>query len=202
MKNISDNRGMQNYFLYRQRGNTMRDAYIICMVIGFLLLGLSILGEFLENVSAALESFLNFDVNFELNFLPLSGVSICTGLIAFGGIGLLFSNVIAAAVIGYAAAMAIQTMIRRLKRVKNEAMNREELYLCDGKIINTVLPGGMGTVEFDNIKGISTTFVCKSKDSAEELKQNTQVKLSGFDGEVAIVRRKDEFSEYRDSGKE
>ena len=67
----------------------MRDIYIICMVIGFLLLSLSVLGEFLENVSGALEAFLNFDFDIDLNFLPISGVSICTGLIAFGGMGLL-----------------------------------------------------------------------------------------------------------------
>ena len=56
----------------------MRDIYIICMVIGFLLLSLSVLGEFLENVSGALEAFLNFDFDIDLNFLPISGVSICT----------------------------------------------------------------------------------------------------------------------------
>ena len=136
----------------------MRDIYIICMVIGFLLLSLSVLGEFLENVSGALEAFLNFDFDIDLNFLPISGVSICTGLITFGGMGLLFNSLIPAIAIGYAAAMAVQLVIRRLKRVENEAMNREELYLCDGKIINTVLAGGLGTVEFDNIKGIATTF--------------------------------------------
>lgn len=87
-------------------------------------------------------------------------------------------------------------VIRRLKRVENEAMNREELYLCDGKIINTVLAGGLGTVEFDNIKGIATTFVCRSTDASEVLKQNTVVKLVEFDGEIAVVRPKDEFAGY------
>lgn len=174
----------------------MRDMYIICIVIGFLLLSLSVLGEFLESVSGAMEAFLNFDINVDLNFLPISGVSICTGLIAFGGLGLLSGNLILALIIGYGAAMAVQTVIRRLKRVKNEAMNREELYLCDGKIINTVLSGGLGTVEFDNIKGIATTFVCRGVDSSAVLKQNTVVKLVEFDGEIAIVRPKDEFSSY------
>lgn len=176
----------------------MRDIYIICMVIGFLLLLLSVLGEFLESLTGALEAFLNFDfdLDVDLDFLPLSGVSICTGLIAFGGIGLLFNHVIIAIAAAYAAAMVIQTIIRRLKRVENEAMSREELYLCDGKIINTVLPGGLGTVEFDNIKGIATTFVCRNTNTKEELKQNTAVKLVEFDGEVAVVRRKDEFAEY------
>ena len=78
----------------------MRDIYIICMVIGFLLLSLSVLGEFLENVSGALEAFLNFDFDIDLNFLPISGVSICTGLIAFGGMGLLFNHLIFALVVG------------------------------------------------------------------------------------------------------
>lgn len=87
-------------------------------------------------------------------------------------------------------------VIRRLKRVENEAMNREELYLCDGKIINTVLAGGLGTVEFDNIKGIATTFVCRSTDASEVLKQNTVVKLVEFDGEIAVVCPKDEFAGY------
>lgn len=174
----------------------MRDIYIICMVVGFLLLSLSVLGEFLESVSGALDALLNFDFEFELNFLPLSGVSICTGLITFGGIGLLFQNAIIATAVCYAAAMAVQTVIRRLKRVKNEAMNREELYLFDGKIINTVLPGGLGTVEFDNIKGIATTFVCRNEDRTKELRQNTIVKLVKLDGEVAVVRKKDDFSEY------
>lgn len=174
----------------------MRDIYIICMVIGFLLLLLSVLGEFLENVTGAVEAFLNFDIDIDLNFLPISGVSICTGLVAFGGLGLLFNRVILAVIVGYCAAMAVQMIIRRLKRVKNEAMNREELYLCDGKIINTVLPGGLGTVEFDNIKGIATTFVCRSTDPAAELKQNTAVKLVEFDGEIAVVRRKEDFTEY------
>lgn len=178
----------------------MRDIYIICMVIGFLLLSLSVLGEFLENVTGAVEAFLNFDFDIDLNFLPISGVSICTGLIAFGGLGLLFDHIILAVVIGYGAAMAVQTVIRRLKRVENEAMNREELYLCDGKIINTVLPGGLGTVEFDNIKGIATTFVCRNTDPSRELKQNTIVKLVEFDGEVAVVRPKDDFAEYGAKG--
>ncbi|MDU4977673.1 MAG: hypothetical protein E6X19_33735, partial [Hungatella hathewayi] len=101
-----------------------------------------------------------------------------------------------ALVVGYAAAMAVQMVIRRLKRVENEAMNREELYLCDGRIINTVLAGGLGTVEFDNIKGIATTFVCRSTDASEVLKQNTVVKLVEFDGEIAVVRPKDEFAGY------
>lgn len=172
----------------------MRDIYIICMIIGFLLLSLSVLGEFLENVSGVMESFLDFDI--DLSFLPISGVSLCAGLIVFGGIGFMFNHIIPAIVIGYAAAMAVQMVIKRLKGVEHEAVNREELYLCDGKIINTVLAGGLGTVEFDNIKGIAITFVCRSADPSEVMKQNTVVKLVEFDGEIAVVRVKDEFADY------
>lgn len=174
----------------------MRDAYIICMIIGFSLLLLSVLGEFLEGLSGAFEAFLNMDINLELVFLPISGVSLCTALITFGGMGLLLHNPFIAGGIAYIAAMIVQTIIRRLKKVENEAMNREELYLCDGKIINTVLPGGLGTVEFDNIKGISATFACRTVNREEMLKQNTVVELVDFDGEIAVVKKKDTFTEY------
>lgn len=181
----------------------MRDAYIICMVVGFLLLALSVLGEFFESIGGALEAALNidfdFDIDVDLAFLPLSGVSICAGLITFGGCGLLIHNVWIALACGYGVAMLVQTGIRRLKKVKNEAMDRSELYFCDAKIINTVLPGGLGTVEFDNIKGTATTFVCRSEDRTEQLKQNTEVVLVDFDGEVAIVKKKNDFSEYDDN---
>lgn len=174
----------------------MERAYITCMLIGFLLLILSAAGEFLENLTGAFETVLHADADFDFAFLPLSGVSICAGLIAFGGLGLLIRNPWLAAACGYLAAMAVQTVIRKLKKVKNEAMEREELYLCDGLIINTVLPGGLGSVEFDNIKGISTTFVCRSVNKEEKLKQNTIVKLVEFDGEIAVVKRKNEFADY------
>lgn len=178
----------------------MKDAYIICMIIGFSLLILSVLGEFLEGISGVFDGFMeaDFDVNIDLAFLPLSGVSICTGLITFGGVGYLSRNPWFGGAAAYIAAMIIYTIIRRLKKVKNESMDREELYLCDGKVINTVLPGGLGTVEFDNIKGVSTTYVCRAEDKTMQLKQNTEVVLVDFDGEVAIVRRKDIFAEYQE----
>lgn len=182
-----------------ERKSAMRDAYIICMIIGFSLLILSVLGEFLEGLSGAFEAVLNMDLDFDLDlaFLPISGVSLCTGLITFGGLGLLFYNPWIAGVSAYIAAMIVQTIIRRLKKVDHEAMNRDELFLCDGKIINTVLPGGLGTVEFDNIKGSSTTFACRAMSKEEMLKQNTVVELVDFEEEIALVRRKDTFTEYQ-----
>lgn len=174
----------------------MRDAYIICLIIGFSLLLLSVLGEFLEGLSGAFEAALNADINLDLFFLPISGVSLCSGLITFGGIGLILYNPWLAGICAYIAAMIVHTIVRRLKAVKNESMDREELYLCDGKIINTVLPGGLGTVEFDNIKGMSASFACKTADREETLKQNTVVVLVDFEGEIALVKKKDTFDAY------
>ena len=85
---------------------------------------------------------------------------------------------------------------QELEHNQYDCCEYNELYLCDGRIINTVLAGGLGTVEFDNIKGIATTFVCRSTDASEVLKQNTVVKLVEFDGEIAVVRPKDEFAGY------
>lgn len=174
----------------------MERAYITCMLIGFLLLILSVAGEFLENFASAFEFVLHADADFDFAFLPISGVSICAGLIAFGGLGLMLHNPWIAGGLGYLAAVGVQTVIRKLKKVKNEAMEREELYLCDGTIINTVLPHGLGTVEFDNIKGFSATFACRGVDREKKLKQNTIVRLVEFDGEVAVVKEKDEFADF------
>lgn len=174
----------------------MERVYITCMLIGFLLLILSAAGEVLEHITGAFEFIVHGDADFDFAFLPISGVSICAGLITFGGIGLLLHIPLLAALCGYLAAVAVQTVIRKLKKVKNESMERDELFLCDGIIINTVLPDGLGTVEFNNIKGSSTTFACRGVNRQEKLKQNTLVKLTAFDGEIAIVEKKDEFAEY------
>lgn len=177
----------------------MRDTYIICTVIGLLLLLLSVFGELLEGAIHGFEALCNLDCfNIDIGFVPFSGVAICFGLVVFGCVGIMSDNIVMSGILGYGSAMIIQTALKKLKKDDSEAISRESLYLCKGKIINAILPNGIGKVEFEHPKGGCLTYPCKYIDKETKIAQGTEVMLEKFDGELAIVKLADEFAKYSD----
>lgn len=190
----------------------MDRAYTICIIIGIgipllsLILGqiVNIIDGFFDGLSGMLEG-LHIDLNIEIGhmhlcLLPFSVQSICAGLLVFGALGKMLihkSNqtlsIIIAVAFGYLVAVIVQTLIHKLKQVENTTYSKEQLLLFDAKIVNTIIPGGFGSVSITTLDGITTSYPAKSVVSNEGIRQDTKVRVLYFEKNVAIVEKVDEY---------
>lgn len=190
----------------------MDRAYTICMIVGIgipllsLLLGqiTDIIDGFFDGISGMLEG-LHFDLNIEigdmhLSLLPFSVQSICAGLLVFGAVGKMLihkSNqvlcIIIAVVLAYLVAIIIQSLIHKLKKIEHTTYTKEQLLLFDAKIVNTIVPGGFGSVSITTLDGITTSYPAKSSIPNEGIRQDTKVRVLYFEKNVAIVEKVEEF---------
>lgn len=197
----------------------MEKVYTICMIIGFViplimfLMGsvLHVFNEFgdvLEGISDG------FDFSFEIgdtcvSFLPLSVHSICAALLVFGTVGkmmfhgnnLILTNVAAAAG-GYLAAVGIQTFINRLKKVDHSTYSTEQLLLFDAKVVNTIIPGGFGSISITTPDGNTRTYPAKCIDSSVRIGSSAKVVIDHFEQNVAFVREELPFYQYKENMEE
>lgn len=187
----------------------MDRAYTICMIVGIgiplLSLVLGSIFDFLDGIFDGIANIfdgldLDFDFGFDLGdfhiaLLPISFQSICAGVLIFGTVGkltftgtnYLFANVVAG-VSGYVAALAVQTLINKLKKVEHKAKSKEELMYCDTMVTNTILAGGFGAVRIKTEDG-SLSYPAKALDNSETIKQDTPVYIIRFEKNVAIVKK-------------
>ncbi|WP_455716525.1 hypothetical protein [Anaerosporobacter sp.] len=190
----------------------MDRAYTICMLVGFgipllsLLLGqiTDIIDGFFDGISSMLEG-LHIDLNIEIGsmhlcLLPFSVQSICAGLLVFGAVGKMLihkSNqvlcIIIAVVLAYLVAIIIQSLIHKLKKIEHTTYSKEQLLLFDAKIVNTIIPGGYGSVSITTLDGITTSYPAKSAIPTEGIRQDTKVRVLYFEKNVAIVEKVEEF---------
>lgn len=192
--------------------NNMERAYTICMIIGIgipllsLILGqiTNIIDGFFDGLSGMFES-LHIDLNIEIGnmhlcLLPFSVQSICAGLLVFGALGKMLihkSNqilsIIIAVAFGYLVAIIVQTLIHKLKQIEHTTYSKEQLLLFDAKIVNTIIPGGFGSVSITTLDGITTSYPAKSVVSTEGIRQDTKVRVLYFEKNVAIVEKLEEL---------
>lgn len=190
----------------------MERAYTICMIIGIgipllsLILGqiTNIIDGFFDGLSGMFES-LHIDLNIEIGnmqlcLLPFSVQSICAGLLVFGALGKMLihkSNqilsIIIAVAFGYLVAIIVQTLIHKLKQIEHTTYSKEQLLLFDAKIVNTIIPGGFGSVSITTLDGITTSYPAKSVVSTEGIRQDTKVRVLYFEKNVAIVEKLEEL---------
>ena len=207
--------------MYRQTGrkgeSILERAYTVCMIIGFCIpLCSLVLGSVLEIFDGLFDGISSLFDGLELDFtldigdldiciIPFSLQSICAGLLVFGTVGkvvyngenLLFANVMAA-VGGYVAAMVIQTLIRRLKRVDGSPQSKEQLQFSDAKVTNTIVAGGFGAISITKNDGTTLSYPAKAVDSTEMIRQETPVYIIRFDKNVAIVKKANVSEQYKE----
>ncbi len=140
---------------------------------------------------------------FSIGLLPTSLLSISALAIFFGATGALMTfahrgkllTFLLAVIFGYLACVVVQTMIKSLKKVQrgNSGIDENELLLYDGKIVDTVLPGQLGSVSFITLKNQRVSYPARCGDDSLTLKSGRIVRAKEFRDGVFIVEPKNKY---------
>ncbi|SFR68962.1 hypothetical protein [Anaeromicropila populeti] len=184
----------------------MDKIYFICIVVGIAIPAITlIIGEIFDvfdGIFDAVDSGFDFNLSFHIGgiefcYLPFSLQCVSAGLLIFGCMGKIFYNGhntvvvnIAAGAAGYVIAIILQTLIRTLKNISHTTYAKEELLLYDGKVINTIVKGGFGSVSITTLDGITTNYPAKAAEKDAVIRQDSIVRIIRFDRNVAIVEKK------------
>lgn len=138
-----------------------------------------------------------------IGFLPTSLMAISALAIMFGAVGAIMSytgkgkviTFILSLVVGYVASVVIQTIVKTLKKVqtRNYGISERELLLYDGKVVDTILPGQLGTVSFTTLKNVSVSFPARCEDSSLRLPSGKIVKPTDLKDGIVIVKPKNKY---------
>lgn len=183
----------------------MEKVFLVCCVIGCIFPLITLIFSGIADAVDGAFDFLDFDmdVGFEIGdtticLLPLSINSICTGLLIYGLLGTFLyrgDNLWAVNLVGigfaYLAAVVVQTMIRKLRKVEHTTYSKEQLLLFDAKVINTIIEGGFGAISVSTYDGITTNYPAKAENPKQKIPQNTIVTIVEFQENLAIVKPKE-----------
>lgn len=138
-----------------------------------------------------------------IGLLPTSLMSLSALAIAFGAIGSVMTllgsgNIITfvvAAVTGYIAAVIVQTIIKTLKKIqkRNYGINENELLMYDGKVVDTILPGQLGTVSFNTLKDVHVSYPARCADEMLKLETGRFVKALEVNNGIFTVEPKNKY---------
>lgn len=180
---------------------------IACMIIGLLIPFCSIV----LNLFDGFVDFLDIDVfqldfggDWCLDFLPLSVNSLCLWSLIFGCFGMIFQNrlpvwllVVLGLLLGYVFAVALQSAVKRLKKVENFPSDRDEILLRTGKVSNKIPDNGVGAVSILVSTGSNVSYPAKSSDG-KAIEQDKEVNVLRFEGDYIIVESTDHLEEKYD----
>lgn len=138
-----------------------------------------------------------------IGFLPTSLMALSAVAITFGAVGsvmeLLDSNSIltfvVAAIAGYLVGVVVQTIIKTLKRIqkRNYGINENELLMYDGKVVDTILPGQLGTVSFHTLGEVHVSYPARCADAKLRLETGRIVKALEVSNGICIVEPKNKY---------
>ncbi|HHV09041.1 MAG TPA: hypothetical protein GXX75_02030 [Clostridiales bacterium] len=138
-----------------------------------------------------------------IGLLPTSSMALSALVVVFGAIGSILTykgtgsiiTFIAAIVFGYIAAVIVQSLIKTLKRIQvdNTGVDEKELLLYDGTVVDTILPGQLGTVSFVTLKNIRVSYPAKCADEELRLPAGRTVKVIEIKNGIFIVEPKNKY---------
>lgn len=175
----------------------MDNVYLLCMALGIIFPLINLLFDIFDDAITALFSSIDFlDIpgdGLDLWFLPLSVNSICGFLLFFGGAGRLLgytplgktAALILAAVVGYAVAIGIQLMIRKLKKVENPSVDVNDLLMYEGTVEHEIAEQGFGSVSF-RIDNRILTYPAKSADG-QRIPQEAKVRVKEIQEQNVLI---------------
>ena len=170
-----------------------------------------LLGSLSDGIDADVNTDVNVDVDvdvdvdtiFSIGFLPTSLMSLSALAIAFGAVGAIMSllgkgkiiTFVVAAIAGYIASVLVQTIVKTLKKAQksSDGINENELLLYDGKIIDTILPGQLGTVSFVTLKNLLVSYPARCSDERLKLETGKIVKVQEIKDGIFIVEPKNKY---------
>ncbi|MDF2511172.1 MAG: hypothetical protein K0S04_1038 [Herbinix sp.] len=138
-----------------------------------------------------------------VGLVPTSAMALSTLAIVFGAVGSIMTykgvagiiTFLVAIVIGYAAAVIVQSFIRTLKRiqVENTGVDEKELILYDGTVVDTILPGQLGSVSFLTLKNIRVSYPARCIDEEMRLPTGRVVRVIEIKNGIFIVEPKNKY---------
>lgn len=145
------------------------------------------------------------DINtmFSIGLFPSSLMSLSALAITFGAVGSIMSftgkektiTFVTAIITGYLASVIVQTIVKSLKKAQKRSygINENELLLYDGKVVDTILPGQLGTVSFITITNILVSYPARCSDERLKLETGKIVKANELKDGIFIVEPKNKY---------
>ena len=145
------------------------------------------------------------DAGLALSFglFPTSLMSLSALAITFGAVGSVMTllgrgnilTFVVAAITGYIMAVIVQTIIKTLKKIqkRNYGINENELLMYDGKVVDTILPGQLGTVSFYTLKDVHVSYPARCSDQQLKLEAGRPVKALEINNGIFTVEPKNKF---------
>ena len=174
--------------------------HTVCLAC--IILGIAIpLFTIVLNVFDGFADFIDFDIfeldidgDFYIDFLPLSVNSLCLWALLFGAFGLMTEGtipqwliILIGLFIGYIGAVILQSLIGRLKRVKSDSSDKNELLMMKAIVCNAIPKNGMGAVSVLVSTGSKVSYPAKSYND-ESIIQDTEVEIIEVKEEYVLVR--------------
>ena len=138
-----------------------------------------------------------------IGLLPTSLMSLSALAITFGAVGSVMTmtgrgsilTFVVAAITGYITAVVVQTLIKTLKRIqkRNYGINETELLMYDGKVIDTILPGQLGTVSFYTLKDVHVSYPARCVDEQLKLETGRMVRALEVTNGIVVVEPKNKY---------
>lgn len=149
------------------------------------------------NTPADTDSILSFGL------IPTSLMSVSSLAITLGAVGGVMTLAGAGKIItfvvsvlaGYLASVAVQTIIKSLKKAqtRSNGINENELLLYDGTVVDTILPGQLGSVSFVTLKNVRVTYPAKCVLKDLRLETGRVVKAVEIKNGVFLVEPKNKY---------
>lgn len=138
-----------------------------------------------------------------IGLIPSSLMSLSALAIFFGATGsiMLYKGrgkvitFLVSLVIGYFASVIVQTIVKTLKKlqVRHYGIHENELLLYDGKVVDTILPGQLGTVSFRTLKNVLVSYPARCSDDSLRLEAGKIVRAIEIKDGIVIVEPKNKY---------
>lgn len=138
-----------------------------------------------------------------IGLVPTSLLSLSALALIFGAVGSVMTlkdknwilTLVIAVATGYVASVVVQTLIKSLKKIQtfNSGINENELLLYEGKVVDTILPGKLGTVSFMTLKNVLVSYPARCSDDQLKLEAGKMVKAIELKNGIFIVEPKNKY---------
>ncbi len=139
----------------------------------------------------------------DLGLYPTSLMSLSALALIFGAVGGIMTltgkgkvlTFVTAVIVGYVASVIVQTIIKSLKKIqtRNYGINENDLLMYDGTVIDTILPGQLGSVSFVTLQNVRVSYPARCDNREIKLETGRSVRVKEIQHGVFIVEPKNKY---------
>lgn len=144
-----------------------------------------------------------FNSLISVGLFPTSLLSVSALAVTFGAVGGIMTLMGAGKIItfalsvlaGYFMSVVVQSLIKSLKKAqtRSSVVNENELLLYDGTVVDTILPGQLGSVSFVTLKNVRVSYPAKCVLEDLRLEAGKIVRVVEIKNGVFIVEPKNKY---------